>query len=63
MSFLAASFRPILWMASADGPTNVRFAASTASTNSGFSDKKPYPGWMASALVFKAALMMTSPFK
>ena len=62
-SFLAASFRPMARIALALGPMKVSPAASTASTKSGFSERKPKPGWIASAPVAWAAAMMTSPLR
>ena len=46
---------PRFLMESAVGPMNLIPAASHASTNSAFSDKNPYPGWIASAPVSFAA--------
>jgi L-asparagine transporter-like permease len=43
---------PILWMAEEGGPINLTsLLASNSSANFAFSDKNPYPGWMAWDLV------------
>lgn len=42
-------------MVEARGPSHARPAPSTAFTKSTFSDRKPYPGWMAVAPVSAAA--------
>jgi hypothetical protein len=42
-------------MASADGPMNARPHSPTISAKWAFSAKKPYPGWIASAPVIRAA--------
>jgi len=47
-------------MADAGGPTNVSPAASTADANAAFSDRNPYPGWIASAPATFAASRMRS---
>ena len=51
----AVVFTPMASIDEAGGPMNVRPAASTARASSAFSDKNPYPGWIASAPVFFAA--------
>ena len=51
---------PITLMACTSGPINARPAFCTASTNSAFSDKNPYPGWIASAPVSSATSMSLS---
>jgi len=45
-------------MTSGDGPTNVMPFSAHTRANSGFSDRKPYPGWTASHPVIWAAPMM-----
>ncbi len=45
----AAVFDPISAIARAGGPMKTMPARSHASANSLFSERKPYPGWMASA--------------
>jgi len=40
---------------SAEGPTKIRSLSAHASTKSGFSARKPQPGWMASQSVVTAA--------
>ena len=46
---LAEALSPNLRIVSAFGPINLIPASSQASTKSGFSDKSPYPGCIASA--------------
>ena len=48
-SWRAASLEPSARIADAGGPMNLSPAASQASGNAGFSARKPYPGWIASA--------------
>lgn len=43
-------------MACGGGPIQIRPASMTAWANSAFSERKPYPGWMASAPDSAAAL-------
>ncbi len=45
----ALALSPSIRMVSARGPMKVMPAAVQASTSSGFSDSRPYPGWIASA--------------
>ena len=45
----------------AGGPMNLTLAAWQASAKISFSDRKPYPGWMASAPVAAATSRMRSP--
>lgn len=40
-------FIPISLMAEDGGPTNITFRLRHSSANSGFSERKPYPGWIA----------------
>jgi hypothetical protein len=61
ISFLAASFSPIARIDSGFGPTQTSPASITACANSAFSERKPYPGWIASAPVSRAAAMIFSP--
>ena len=56
----AGTFSPIAAMASAPGPMKVIPASAQARANSWFSLRKPYPGWIASAPVLRAAAMMAS---
>ena len=51
ISALASILDPIASMASGGGPTQVSPASSTARAKAAFSDRKPYPGWTASAPV------------
>ena len=54
------SLSPDTVMAPSGGPTKTMSASSQARTNRGFSDRKPYPGWMASASAFRAVDTMAS---
>ncbi len=49
MSSLAPTFEPMASIAAAAGPTQVKPAPVTTRAKSPDSDRKPYPGWMASA--------------
>ena len=60
---LASDLFPILLMTAAEGPIKVTLHFSHISTNLLFSDKKPNPGWMASAFVAMVALKMRSMFR
>jgi hypothetical protein len=62
MSF-ARALSPIASIADAGGPTNTIPAAAQARANSAFSDKNPYPGWIASAPLRFAAASNASIFK
>ncbi len=42
------------------GPTKTSPASSTARANAARSDRKPYPGWIASAPVARAASTIAS---
>lgn len=55
----ALTLSPSESIAAGDGPIQMRPASVTAWANSAFSERKPYPGWKASALVFAA---MSSSF-
>ena len=46
-------------MAEAGGPTNITPSFSQSSANSGFSDKKPYPGWIAYIQTMIIILLLT----
>ncbi|MGZ5065325.1 MAG: hypothetical protein ACXWBW_07015 [Usitatibacter sp.] len=61
MIALARSFRPIFSMASGVGPMNTRPAASTARAKSSFSERNPYPGWIACAPHAFATSTIVSP--
>ena len=63
MVFLASDLFPILWMISAEGPIKVTLHFSHISTNLLFSERKPKPGWIASALVAMVALKIRSIFR
>jgi len=51
----ASDLLPISLMASADGPMKARPHSPTISAKWAFSARKPYPGWIASAPVIRAA--------
>ena len=63
IAFLALTLSPIRRMVSARGPMKTNPLFSTRSAKSAFSDRKPYPGWMASASVTSAALMMAGTLR
>ena len=46
--FLASTLFPSDRIIFGEGPTKIILCFAHSSANSGFSDKKPYPGWMAS---------------
>ena len=50
----AVALSPILRIALAVGPMNLILYISQISANSALSDKKPYPGWIASQPAIKA---------
>ena len=54
---------PMMRMLSAVGPMNVMPHFSQTSAKTGFSERKPYPGWIASASVSSAAEMMAFMFR
>jgi hypothetical protein len=56
----AATLEPSTRITSGRGPMKVIPEAATASANSGLSDRKPYPGWMASTLASRATRMMSA---
>ena len=56
----AATLLPSVRMISGVGPTKMTPSRLQASTNSGFSERKPYPGWMASAFASTAMRRMSS---
>ncbi len=55
MAVFAAILSPIIAMWADEGPMKVSPCASTISANPAFSDRNPYPGWIASARVIAAA--------
>ncbi len=59
----AVFLSPIMEMTLALGPMNLILHLSHTSANSSFSERKPYPGWMASTLAISAALMMRLIFR
>ena len=63
MTLMAETLSPIRRMVSARGPTKMKPLFSTRSAKSAFSDRKPYPGWIATESVTSAALMMAGMFK
>ena len=60
MSSRAAALLPIMRMTSPDGPIHVMPFFSHSSANSAFSERKPYPGWMASQCAALATVRMAS---
>src|SRR5690606_19865215 len=58
---LAPALLPIRRIDAADGPMNTSPAAATASAKSAFSDRNPYPGWIACAPARRATSMIASP--
>jgi hypothetical protein len=54
------SLSPISLIAPDGGPIKTNPSDSTMSTKDAFSDKNPYPGWMAVAPVFFAMDMILS---
>src|SRR5690606_32076125 len=58
---LAPALLPMRRIDAADGPMNTSPAAATASAKSAFSDRNPYPGWIACAPARKATSMIASP--
>lgn len=56
----AVFLSPMVRMVSAEGPMNLISQDSQISTKRAFSERNPYPGWMASASVISAAAMMRS---
>ena len=59
-SFFDAILSPMASMAWAFGPMKTIPSFSSAAQNAGFSDRKPYPGWTASAPVSWHAFTMRS---
>ena len=53
---MAESLSPIRRIVSGFGPMKMKPLCSTRSAKSAFSERKPYPGWMATASVTSAAL-------
>src|SRR5205823_2080923 len=63
MACLALTLSPISLMFSGRGPMKTKPERSTFSAKSAFSERNPYPGWIASASVTSAALMIEGMFK
>ncbi len=63
MIVLAADFEPIAAIAAGGGPMNVTPASAQAVANCAFSDRKPYPGWMACAPVLRAMARIASALR
>ena len=59
----AVALSPILSIISAEAPINLMPFSAHILENLAFSDKKPYPGWIASALVISAAAIILVIFK
>ena len=60
---LAASLSPIWARMWEGGPMNLMPAASQAAAKAAFSERKPYPGWMASQPVARATVRMASTLR
>ena len=58
MACLALTLSPMRRIVSARGPMNANPERSTCSAKSAFSERNPYPGWIASASVTSAAEMI-----
>src|SRR5205809_2360852 len=63
MRFRALILSPIALIAAAPGPTQIRPLASVVLAKLAFSERKPYPGWMASAPVALAAARIASALR
>ena len=59
----AVCFAPNASRCAGVGPTNASPASSTCRAKSAFSDRNPYPGWMAPAPENLAAERMPGPFR
>ena len=59
----ARSFSPMISITSAVGPMKVISDASQTLAKLAFSDRNPYPGWIASTLVISAALITCGMFR
>ncbi len=62
-SDLAVCFSPNASSCPGAGPTNAMPASSTCRANPAFSERKPYPGWIAPAPVSLAAARMAGTFR
>ena len=60
---LARTLSPIIERCSGEGPMKAMPCSSTMEANLAFSDRKPMPGWMASAPAMVAAEMMAGMFR
>ena len=60
---LAATLSPMARMCSGRGPMNVIPCSSTIDAKRAFSERNPYPGWMASAPATSAADMIAGTFR
>jgi hypothetical protein len=58
MARMASTLSPIRRITSGVGPMNTKPDFSTRSAKSAFSERNPYPGWMAWASVTSAAAMI-----
>ena len=63
MASLADTLSPIRRIVAARGPMKTKPELSTRSAKSAFSERKPYPGWMASESVTSAAEMIAGTFR
>ena len=60
MVCLASDLFPILSISSPEGPINAMPNLAHLSAKAAFSERKPNPGWMASAFVARAVLISRS---
>ena len=63
MVLRASDLLPILLMISADGPIKVMLHSAHSLANLAFSERKPNPGWMASAFMATVAARIRSIFR
>ncbi len=63
ISRMALTLSPIRRITFAGGPMNRKPLDSQRSAKSAFSDRKPYPGWIATASVTSAAAMIAGMFR
>ena len=63
MALIADTLSPIRRIVSAFGPMKIKPDFSTCSAKSAFSDRKPYPGWIATAPVTSAAAIIEGTFR
>ena len=59
----AVTLSPMMRRCSGDGPMKAMPCSSTMAAKLAFSDRKPTPGWIASAPVMEAAVNIAGIFK